>query len=564
MTPTDIITEFKQRSPIEPEYASIGRELTLLHRVDPHDHLGCIYLSYGLTRSLEKTTISIADAIERDWVRDKNTLDLVRSKNIDHIYDEYREVLQQLPIKSSAVDMPIEPIIDALVREQDIFDYIRLDGETPDMDGVTLSDTIPVLSTTSLSDALADIRTREDGLFVVLVRVADTAVVKTNIVLKANSSISGFFQNNENANYSIEKPVQIRPRPNPWDLTCSRFDEAQTIDDLPDDMAYGMAILCQGVIDQAKVEVEAPAQYLTSELAMPSMTHKTPSFTWDNIDFINGTLGHALHERNVAARKYRTAFSYENHPLIQQYGTDFTCDPERGVFSALQSLDQEFMVDALDVECYAYAAERKRLADHIRMHLAEEYRSFGGILGLDAWWRQTCTMATETIERLVVQAYLEEELIDPSKRTPTLAMYDRESYPGAVAFVPEKAIPDNDYSNYTPMAYYHFDKFVDPLSGGRMTTKIQWAARDYQDLCTMAGDPKNIPAFLTHWGFAHDKFGYGGNPNLKLTDATNFIKFPFDIKAEGYAERETKFYKFSWLYPTRINSIKRLKKQYGM
>lgn len=42
------------------------------------------------------------------------------------------------------------------------------------------------------------------------------------------------------------------------------------------------------------------------------------------------------------------------------------------------------------------------------------------------------------------------------------------------------------------------------------------------------------------------------------------LQLPFEYGAQGYSDREKRAYRFSWLYPTRVNSIKQLEKKHNL
>lgn len=179
---------------------------------------------------------------------------------------------------------------------------------------------------------------------------------------------------------------------------------------------------------------------------------------------------------------------------------------------------------------------------------------------LSAWWRCICSQAMDTIEQMVVHAFLGEKVTGHIE-------YEEPTYCGTVGFYPPGATAaciKNPYHTWS-MGSLTSTELRDPITGKQITRQVYWKADAYQDFLALVSDDRYIPDFLKSFGFATTQsFGYGGNSNIRLTDPTCRLQLPFEYGAQGYSDREKRAYRFSWLYPTRVNSIKQLKKKHNL
>lgn len=143
--------------------------------------------------------------------------------------------------------------------------------------------------------------------------------------------------------------------------------------------------------------------------------------------------------------------------------------------------------------------------------------------------------------------------------------YEEPTYSGSVGFYPPRATDVKNPYRTWGMGTLCPSSLKDPISGEKITRQVYWKADAYRDFLALVSDDRYIPDFLKSFGFATTQsFGYGGNSNIILTDPTCRLRLPFEYNAQGYSDREKRAYRFSWLYPTRVNSIKKLKKKHNL
>ena len=527
--------------------------IPVLNEIDPTYHLACMFLRANIPTFLETTRVSLAAAIKNDFATEREFAEIAMSDELANVVVEYRESLSRYVNKLCNISS--ETLIEAICNDAKTLKYSVLSDIPPSTEAVAnLDTTVHVVNAELLEEALNLIRDSEDRLYVAYTERGDFSLA-INIVLKVGSFLAGYFSQEDSSNRK-ENAIGVHPT----DFHVCDYNNAKTLTDIPQEHVFPILVFCQSLMDRAVSDPFVEKQFLTSDLCSNVKERRAIGFDWDNQEFINGDLGRKLNQKDRDNHRYFVDFGYENHPAIVQYGKDFICDPKQGLDTALKNQKREFILDQDKLECLAYIYERERLTDHIRAKISEEYRAFGGYDALSAWWRCICSQAMDTIEQMVVHAFLGEKVTGHIE-------YEEPTYCGTVGFYPPGATAaciKNPYRTWS-MGSLTSTELRDPITGKQITRQVYWKADAYQDFLALVSDDRYIPDFLKSFGFATTQsFGYGGNSNIRLTDPTCRLQLPFEYGAQGYSDREKRAYRFSWLYPTRVNSIKQLKKKHNL
>lgn len=232
--------------------------------------------------------------------------------------------------------------------------------------------------------------------------------------------------------------------------------------------------------------------------------------------------------------------------FIELYGEGFSFDINElvGISDTLMLTDSkysympEFLGSEKAQRRQVYYEIRKKLAEHIKKKMHEEYANFGGIKAYKEWFKKVVNENIEKIEEIIAKRYDADDFQMAGWGTADM------SVPFNVYLEQNKTYPSGMHLGYCPSASLDGWKHIynDARTGTKCTIFAIVKPKDWNGLELLFGE---IPKLVKGW---RDVGHYtNGNSILSAVDFVENIGTPFEYNERIYdeAKRENSTFDFS-------------------